>query len=220
MYLSRLLLNPRSRQVQRELANPYELHRTLMAAFPETLPKKERVLHRLDPQARTGQLVLLVQSQSTPDWGHLVGTDYLLPADPLSSLDNPAVKSITLPLQAGQRLSFRLRANPTIKKVRRDEETGERRNSNRVPLLREEKQLDWLQKRAEAGGFRLLRATAGQAQEQKIWKKKGARPITLYTVQFDGHLQVQSPEKLLDAVKGGVGPSKAFGCGLLSLGPA
>ena len=34
MYLSRLILNPRSRRVQRELAEPYEMHRSLMKAFP------------------------------------------------------------------------------------------------------------------------------------------------------------------------------------------
>ena len=33
MYLSRLLLNPRSRQVQRETADPYNLHKTIMQAF-------------------------------------------------------------------------------------------------------------------------------------------------------------------------------------------
>ncbi|HKV39599.1 MAG TPA: type I-E CRISPR-associated protein Cas6/Cse3/CasE, partial [Blastocatellia bacterium] len=36
LYFSRLLLNPRSRQVRSELANPYEMHRTLMRAFPKT----------------------------------------------------------------------------------------------------------------------------------------------------------------------------------------
>ena len=48
MYLSRLILNPRSRQVQKELADPYQLHRTIMAAFPDVLPPDERVLFRVD----------------------------------------------------------------------------------------------------------------------------------------------------------------------------
>ena len=34
LYLSRLILNLRSRRVQQELANVYELHRTIMTAFP------------------------------------------------------------------------------------------------------------------------------------------------------------------------------------------
>ncbi len=35
LYLSRLLLNPLSRQVMGEIAHPYEMHRTLMRAFPK-----------------------------------------------------------------------------------------------------------------------------------------------------------------------------------------
>ena len=35
MYLSRLILNPRSRQVRNELADPYEMHRTVCKAFPD-----------------------------------------------------------------------------------------------------------------------------------------------------------------------------------------
>lgn len=219
MYLSRLQLNPNNRAIWRtHLRNPYRVHQMVMQGFPDGVNReKAKVLYRLE---MTDEVVtLLVQSQLEPDWS-TIESEYLAPTGPSDFLPNPAVKSFNLPLQPGQILSFRLRANPTIKKVRRDDETGERLNSNRVPLLREEKQLDWLQKRAEAGGFRLLRAAAGQTQQQKIWKKKGVKPITLYTVQFDGHLQVQSPDKLLAAVKGGLGPSKAFGCGLLSLGPA
>src|SRR5947209_8539917 len=36
MYLSRLQLNPRNRSAQRDLADRYELHRTLMSGFDET----------------------------------------------------------------------------------------------------------------------------------------------------------------------------------------
>ena len=45
MYLSKLTLNPRSRAVQRDLARPHDLHKTIMAAFTATLDKAhERVL--------------------------------------------------------------------------------------------------------------------------------------------------------------------------------
>ena len=35
LYLSRLALNPRSRQAQAEIRDPYQMHRTLSKAFPE-----------------------------------------------------------------------------------------------------------------------------------------------------------------------------------------
>ncbi|MCP4357483.1 MAG: type I-E CRISPR-associated protein Cas6/Cse3/CasE [Chloroflexi bacterium] len=215
MYLSRLQLNSANRQVWRNIiANPYKVHQMVMRGFFDDVKReKGDVLHRLD--IRDWGATLLVQSTLKPDWSP-INPDYLLPVDPLP---NPAVKQVDLPLQVGQALSFRLVANPTLKKVRRNE-NGERLNSNRVPLLREEEQINWLQKRAETAGFKLLSAAISQSQSQKIWKQKGAKPITLYTVQFDGYLEVIQPDNLLAAIKSGIGPSKAFGCGLLSLARA
>jgi len=69
MYLSQLILNPRSRRVQRELAEPYQLHRSLMRAFPDDLPPgTERILFRVDEHPRLGVPALLVQSLTLPDW--------------------------------------------------------------------------------------------------------------------------------------------------------
>lgn len=217
MVLSRLLLNPRSRRVQRETADPYQLHRTIMSAFVDPRAASG-VLHRLDIHSRTGQVTLLVQSQAAPDWAALAATDYLLPADPLSDLDNPAVKTVTLPLSAGQVLNFRLRANPTVKLVRRDE-SGQRRNSNRVPLVHEDQQFAWLATKAGQSGFRVLQATiTGQNRQQG--SKRGAPPLTLFTVQFDGRLQITDVAAFEEALARGIGPARAFGCGLLSLAPA
>ena len=46
MYLSRLILNPRSRQVRSELADLYEMHRTVMQSFAGRLEDDELVLFR------------------------------------------------------------------------------------------------------------------------------------------------------------------------------
>jgi len=215
MYLSRLELNPNNREVWRtHLSNLYKIHQMVMRGFPvNTNREQAQVLFRLE--MRDNSPVLLVQSAIEPDWS-TVNPDYLLSSDSFEPWPNPAIKSVTLPLSVGQALSFRLCANPTLKKVRRDE-NGERRNSNRMPLVREEQQLEWLQKHAAAAGFTVLRATVSQPQQQKIWKERGTKPITLYTVQFDGYLRVDQPEKLQKALLTGLGPSKAFGCGLLSL---
>jgi CRISPR system Cascade subunit CasE len=217
MYLSRLLLNPRSRQAQREAADPYNLHRTLMQAFPDKRDQSG-VLHRLEVDPRSGGIMLLVQSQVAPDWSFLVEKAYLLPPDPFSDLENPAVKPFSLTLQTGQILRFRLIANPTIKKVRRDE-NGERTNSNRVPLVHEARQVEWLEKQAAANGFYLLGLEISQPQKQTSRKKDNGRPITLYAVQFDGRLQVRDADLFQIAIQKGIGPAKAFGCGLLSLAP-
>ena len=163
--------------------------------------------------------MVLVQSALEPDWSTL-NPDYLAPASLSDFLPNPAVKPFTLPLRRGQVLGFRLTANPTLKKGRWDEATGKTLNSNRVPLVREDEQRAWLDKRAEASGFTVLDVAVSQGKTQKMWKKRGTKPITLYTVQFNGYLRVASPETLTEALQKGIGPAKAFGCGLLSLARA
>lgn len=217
MYFSRLLLNPRSRQVQREARDPYQQHRTVMSAFPETLPKDERVLHRLDTHPRTGQMILLVQSHTAPDWSRLADKDYLLPPDPFDPLPNPAVKSVALTVRAGQILGFRLRGNPT-KRLLRNIPEHKLKRGQRVALLNEADQLAWLKKKADDHGF-ALGSVHIVDEGFSGGKTKDNQRLKFFAVRFEGHLQVTDPDALLEAVQKGIGPAKAFGCGLLSLVP-
>jgi len=216
MYLSRLILNPRSRRVQREVANPYQMHRSLMRAFPDDLKEgDERVLYRLEP-GRNGALTLLVQSWTLPDWSYLAAPqfrNYLLPV----SKPNPAVKPFDLDLAAGQVLAFRLRANPTVKHWYPDEE-GKKR-PKRVGIYDEEEQLAWLKRKGDLGGFRLLAVRTGGQEDVggKIKRDEETHTLKLAAVQFDGLLQVAEPDRLRAAVRQGIGSGKGFGFGLLSL---
>ena len=211
IYLTQLTLNPRSRQVRSELAAPYEMHRTLMRGFANDVKRENaNLLHRLEISPYSGALTLLVQSTVEPNWQPLTQAgqgQYLL--------SPPVWKAVDLQLANNRLLQFRLTANPTVKKVRRDE-NGKRINSNRVPLLREEKQLAWLQRKGQLYGFHLLHTQISQIRKQDNRK----RNLTLFTVQFNGQLQITNAETFLQALKTGIGPAKAFGCGLLSLAPA
>ena len=213
MYLSRLILNPRHRRVQKEVAQPYQMHRSLMKAFPDDLePGAERVLFRLEAHPRTGVLTLLVQSLTLPDWPWLAEPDargYLLPV----SEPNPAVKSFDLNLAPGQVLAFRLRANPTVKR-RFDEETHKR-----VGLYREDEQIEWLKRKGEQGGFRVLsaRTSGNDIIRGRIRRNDQTHKVNLLAVQFDGLLQVTDPDRLRETVRQGVGSGKGLGFGLLSL---
>lgn len=213
MHLSRLILNPRNRRVQREVAEPYQMHRSLMRAFPDDLDEgAERVLFRLETHPRTGALTLLVQSWTLPDWSWLAEPNargYLLPVDE----PNPSVKSFDLHLAPGQVLAFRLRANPTVK---RKFPSGDHK---RVGLYREEEQIEWLKHKGEQGGFRLLSArTGGQDVVNGTIHRNGDKhKLHLLAVQFDGLLQVTDPDRLRETVRRGIGSGKALGFGLLSL---
>jgi len=228
MYLSKLILNPRTRRVRRELGNPYELHRSLMRSFPETLPAGERVLFRVDVDPRTGIPTVLLQSHTRPDWAWLTddgARDYLLPNHLLPpTLQPPQHLSLTdfdfsATFTPDQILTFRLRANPTIK----HSEPGQRQG-RRDPLYREDAQLAWLERKGENGGFRILRAdiiAEGNAYARKPRPAGGPRrKLTHHAVRFEGRLQVTDPDALWESVKSGIGPAKSFGFGLLSLARA
>src|SRR5262245_64681254 len=97
IYLSRLILNPRSRAVRNDLSDCRGLHRTILSAFPQAVKdhggarSEFGLLFRADTEPRSGRITLLVQSSAKPDWSRLP-TDYLL--DDFDGLDNPAVKRV------------------------------------------------------------------------------------------------------------------------------
>jgi len=216
MYLSRLILNPRNRRVQREVADPYQMHRSIMRAFPDDLDDQtERVLFRLEPHPHAGTPSLLVQSLTHPDWAWLAepgARGYLLPVD----APNPAIKSFDLSLVPGQALAFRLRANPTVKRRFKD---GQHK---RVGIYREEEQIKWLERKAGWGGFHLISVNTHRQETVggRIRRDGATHKLRLLSIQFDGLLQVTDPERLRQAVRQGIGSGKGLGFGLLSLAPA
>ncbi|MFZ5903181.1 MAG: type I-E CRISPR-associated protein Cas6/Cse3/CasE [Chloroflexota bacterium] len=222
MYLSRLTLNQLSAQVRAELAHPYEMHRTLSRGFPKDTFNKTRndgecsgVLFRVDESPRDHRIVVLVQSQVAPDWTYLNdkrdvrGHAYLL--------QPPESKLLELKLAAGQTFAFRLHANPT---KRLGKSAGEKKGK-RVGIRNEEKQFEWLQRKAEQGGFRVVRAMVSRKDRIKDNPKEGddRSSLDFLAAQFDGVLLVRDPDLLIKAVRSGIGSAKGLGFGLLSLAP-
>ena len=223
MYLSRLILNPRSRQVRNELADPYEMHRTVCAAFPNANYKDNEssgILFRVDVHPHTRVPTLLVQSHQQPDWSFLraKGKDYLLGENNLPwDVENPAVKQLSLQLREGQILSFRLRANPTVKKDREGKKQG-----RRLGLIHEEDQEKWLRRKLESAGAALISVVIlnEQFERAKLFVEEDReRRMNFISVQFNGVLEVIEKDRLTEAVFKGFGSAKAFGFGLLSLAP-
>lgn len=206
LYLSRLTLNPRSRQAQSELRDPYEMHRTLSKAFGEgdDAQAAARYLFRVD-ESPQGALTILVQSRTQPAWDRLTAPpDYLR--------EPPQVKPCAPDLRAGQTLAFRLRANPTKREAA---PPGEERQGNRVGLYTEEARLVWLTRKAEAGGFRLCSVT--QSSEDPPHCQAKRQQAVFSAVRFEGVLQVLDPAVLQETLAAGIGAGKGFGFGLLSL---
>lgn len=221
MYLSRLMLNPRNRKVQRDLANPYDLHRTVLSGFPDGQVHVVRstedaagVLYRLDEDRQ--RLTLLVQSQQAPVWTSLAA-GYLFPADPFDPAgESLAVKQFVPQFAVGQRLQFRLRANPT----KRLGKSAAKDSGKRVGIYDPEKQQAWLMRKAQMGGFKLLGLRMSDDEMQKGSIPRQDAPtltLQLLAVRFDGVLEVTDPAAFLRTLTQGIGSGKAWGCGLLSL---
>ena len=221
MHFSQLILNPRSRQVRSEIADLYEMHRTVMQAFAGRLEDDERVLFRLDVHPKTGVPSLLVQSRHAPDWGFLTAPEknYLFSPDDLPLyIENPAVKTVEVGFKPGQTLAFRLRASPSVKKDREGQKQG-----RRVGLVLEEDQIKWLERKIQAAGCILLSArTCNEewATGKLFLEKDEKKRVRMLSVQFDGVLRVMDPSALQNALQAGIGTGKGFGFGLLSLAPS
>lgn len=226
MFLSKLILNLRDRLARRDLSRPYEMHRTLMNAYGR--PRVENrcdLLFRMEP-VRDRPPFVLVQTRECPDWSSLPDGYLLAPAES---------KTFEPRLSAGQKLRFRLRANPTKRVAAKNERLGGVMVDKRVGLATETEQIRWLLRKAEAGGFQIPGAwvevnhpetnepiqlpdfRVDAIPEGRDRNGKPGHAGALLAIRFEGLLVVTNAERFREALERGVGSGKAFGFGLLSV---
>jgi len=226
LYLSRILLDSRDRRMWRVLQSPYRMHATIMKAFPGQKPHFAGVLFRTEKAQNNIMIPILVQSRVRPKWNYLI-EQYR------SAVQLRPVKDISdLKFTKGQELIFYLRANPVVTKK---DNKGRLNNKGkiktcRLPILIESHQLEWIRKKglcvrrdkqdgtSVSGGFNILQCLSIN-EPAWVHNKQGQKEsIKIQTVIFQGILQVTDPDAFLqNTVIRGIGPAKAFGCGLLSL---
>lgn len=188
--------------------NPYDIHRQLWRLFPGEAPEprssgdeeRQGFLFRVEDSQIGRPTRLLVQSRRTPtdaDGVLLIGMREFHP--------QPAV---------GQRLAFLLTANPvkTIVDAQREAKPSKRSEKCRVPLIKEEGQRLWLARKLAGAGMVEALSVLPHAP---TYFRKGSRGGKLVTVTFEGVLNVTDAERLTGLLEAGIGPAKAFGCGLL-----
>ncbi len=162
-------------------------------------------------------------------------------------------------LEAGDQLSFKLRANPVVRQVGdtvladdgqpKMRNTGSRAGQAKKKVVRHDvvmeakRRMDWknlpfedrpalahvihnagltwLNARAESNGFRFNESTLRIDGHTVHRMRHGRRShlassnISLSTLDFEGELEVLDPQRFGQALLKGIGPAKAFGCGLL-----
>lgn len=139
---------------------------------------------------------------------------------------SPRIQSV----RTGERWQFRLTANPSYYK---SIHPGKR--PQRVAHVTVEQQLDWLKGKSLAHGFTIGDSStdgtpqlgAAVTNRRDVRFSKNAEPgsssskhvVTLRTAQFDGVLQITDATEFRKTLSQGVGPSKGYGCGLLTIAP-
>lgn len=200
MYLSQLMLDPMDRRVMRALADVYRLHQLVMAGFAgyET---PSRVLFRVEPEPQGREVRVLVQSHDSPDWCRAVE----------GAVVRASSKEFAPSFPPGARFRFRLRANPVVT-----------RNGKRLGLVRDEALLHWLRNKEEQSGVRFGSLSAVDEGYLTGARKRagGTDRVNIKAARFDGFLTVTDGGRFETALRAGIGPAKAFGCGLLSLARA
>jgi CRISPR system Cascade subunit CasE len=157
------------------------------------------------------------------------------PADSIGLFDLET-KPFEPVLAAGDRLQFRLRANPVVNEHKPGAKRGKRidpvaRALAKIPQDQRAAQrsgvtLDvgrsWMAAQGERAGFRLAadangtpRLAVDGAQWRELPRSKGTRPLSFGALDFEGELELRDPPVFLTALANGFGKSKAFGCGLM-----
>ncbi len=199
--LALLKLNPRSQAARRSLRNPQELHKTLMACFPQHRGSDARsafgVLWRVEPgDAPT----ILMQSAVEPDIARLP-----------CAYAEAQIRSLDDHLKAlgrGQTVHFRVVLNP-VRKSR----TGGKSTQFVVPSR---EHADWVSRRLASNGIALDGAPAVTGLPARHITRQGKK-FLIYSIRADGIGQVSDPEILSRAIRNGIGHAKAWGCGLITV---
>lgn len=201
MFLSKVLISGAA------CRNPYEVHRVLWKLFPEDAAADRDFLFRVGKAAQD-RVEVLMQSLRKPE----------ISSDAARIL---ACKEYQLSLQTGQKLRFLLVANP-IKMIKdensRTDAAGDPKKC-RVPLIREGEQKAWIERKLqEAASLETL--VVAPMLPLRFRKGREDRAGKIQQVSFEGVLQVENSDALTALIHDGIGPAKAFGCGLLSLARA
>lgn len=217
MFLYKLLLNLKCKEVRRDLSNAYEMHSTLTRAFSQEefkcLPgsflwRQENGLNS------SNQAVVIVQSNLKPNWSNIRINDWL-DEKPCEGIDLNEKLSLEK-LVIGDRFRFRLKANPCVT-----------RSGKRQGLLKLSDQANWLKRKGEMNGFAIAPLSSSFFDDDidvmisngmiLQGHQRSGNKISILSVVYDGILTVSNPDNFKNALVHGIGHGKSMGLGMLSL---
>ncbi|MEU1128309.1 type I-E CRISPR-associated protein Cas6/Cse3/CasE [Streptomyces sp. NPDC005900] len=243
-YLSRIRINPLRAESRKLLASPRAMHAAVQGGLPG-LPEQQRTLWRLDAD-NPHRPHLFVLTTDKPDWTHLTEQAGWPDADGEHYAVRDYTPLLQQ-LAPGRSFAFRLTANPVQNTNRPDKPTARQqeriqagdRRSFRLGHRTAASQLNWFLSRTERWGFdiptafhlgethgaegqppRDIRITTHQRRSfSKGQTTAKEAHVVMNAVTFEGRLRITDPGLLTERLLSGIGPTKAYGCGLLTLAP-
>ena len=206
----------------------YQLHKDLWRFFPNfdvSSHQKPPFFYRVENPHERGDKRILLQSIIEPSQNVLEIQKRKLYLKQTKDI-KPSLKD----LKTHQELRFFIKAYPSKKLKKEGKNTN--RGKVRVPLRRDNENnltkdqvmLLWLKKMMEKENYISVRNCQIVENFPLRFKKKQNGKYyfgTIYTVSFKGHLHLNRPKEFVENIMCcGIGPGKAFGCGLLSIAKA
>ena len=206
LHLTQILVSYEDAVRLLHIRDTYDWHQRAWQAFGDRDGQPRDFLIRVDRKEDAYRILLLSRSiPAKPDcYPHCFFDTKVIPDD----------------FFAHSRYQFSLLANPT-RKLRVDNPDGTRKkNGRRVPVTEREKLVDWMQRKAESGGFSvtadsLRTIPRGREFFHKNRTSRGAHNA----IEFQGELTVTDAALFRATVASGIGSAKAFGFGLLIIAP-
>ncbi len=209
IHLSQLKLNINSRDVRRDISDPYDMHRSICRAALAASDVLHPFLWRQEIPEPCDAPVLLVQSESELDWN-------ALPDDYLVGLNSKTWSPDAM--KTGHRVRFRVKANPTVKKAPAGHEGPARGYRKRFGLNSSAEQLEWINRQFDRIGLGDSSIVISSSGVIKSHRKAGHK-LNVCVAQFDGEASIVNPDNLATALRKGIGHARMLGLGLISLAP-
>lgn len=241
-FLSKVLINPLRAAGRHFLSSPQTIHAAVLGGIGRE-PVTERVLWRMDAVRGQGpspvQGELLVLTESRPSLHHIVEQAGYPGADGCEPVVRDYQVLLGL-LATGREFAFKVRVNPvqttrnpqapTAAQRRKATESEGRHRGFRLAHRTVDQQIGWLLDRSERSwGFVVPEGAAGVPDLRVVGRDRlsfskrtesgGSRRVQLQTATFEGRLRVTDVPRFTDALLSGIGPAKAYGCGLITLAP-
>lgn len=208
MVISKMILNDLA-VFETVFAGEYALHQAVWDMFADSPDRRRDFIYRFDSAGRM-PMVYAVSSRA--------------PHDP-KGLWIIESKEYAPKIEAGMKLGFTARVNPTVKRDgKRHDVIMDAKHQARVANGQKDISADkiavdpcanWLDKRAQENGFNVSLLRSDGYKQIKFNKVKGGVSVSYSTVDLTGILEVADPEAFVKMLFTGLGPEKGFGCGLM-----